>query len=94
VKIPLHHQLLVWRGEIVRRGLLPWPKRIAMKLGSLVFRHTWLYNLSGRFARLFIPILPRWLLYNRLNDWGRQRELPPFPKKSFRELYLEQHGQH
>jgi L-lactate dehydrogenase complex protein LldF len=92
VQIPLHHQLLTWRGEIVKRGYLPWPKRWAMKLASVVFRHTWLYNLSGKLARFFVPKLPRWMLYHRLNDWGQARELPPFPKQSFRELYREKHG--
>ena len=94
VKIPLADQLLAWRGEIVRRGLLPWPKRLAMKLGSVVLRNTWLYTLSGKMARFWMPKLPRWMLYHRLNDWGKQRELPPFPQKSFRELYREKHGQH
>ncbi len=27
------------------------------------------------------------MMYNRLNDWGKNRELPVFPKRSFRELY-------
>lgn len=93
VKIPLADQLLAWRGEIVRRGLLPWQKRLAMKLGSVVLRNTWLYNLSGKMARFLVPKMPRWMLYHRLNDWGKQRELPPFPKQSFRELYREKHGQ-
>ena len=26
------------------------------------------------------------VVYNRFNVWGRQRELPPFPKHSFRDL--------
>jgi L-lactate dehydrogenase complex protein LldF len=29
-------------------------------------------------------------VYNRLNAWGKQREIPEFPKKSFRELYASQ----
>ncbi|MCY2995913.1 MAG: lactate utilization protein B [Planctomycetota bacterium] len=94
VKIPLADQLLAWRGEIVRRRLLPWQKRLAMKLGSVVLRNTWIYNLAGKMARFFLPKMPRWMLYHRLNDWGKQRELPPFPKRSFRELYREQHDQH
>src|SRR6185436_12806833 len=32
VKIDLHHQLLAWRGEIARRGLLPASKRLSMKV--------------------------------------------------------------
>jgi L-lactate dehydrogenase complex protein LldF len=87
VKIDLHHQLLAWRGEIARRGLLPASKRWSMKLGSLVLRHTWLYRLSGKLARTIVPWLPRFVLYGPWNPWGRQRELPEFPRQSFREAY-------
>ena len=87
VKIDLHHQLLTWRHEIVQRGYLPLSKRLAMKLGSFVFRHPSLYSFAGKLARWFGPMLPRFLIYNRLNVWGRQREIPKFPRESFRELY-------
>jgi L-lactate dehydrogenase complex protein LldF len=87
VKIDLHHQLLTWRRELAERGLLPWHKRLAMRAGSAVLRRTWLYEALGKLARFFGPRLPRWLLYNRLNPWGKQRELPTFPRHSFRELY-------
>jgi L-lactate dehydrogenase complex protein LldF len=89
VKIDLHHQLLTWRGEIGRLGLLPWSKTVPMKLMQFVFLRPRLYELAGRMARRLLPLMPRWLLYNRFNDWGRQRELPQVPKRSFRELYEE-----
>jgi L-lactate dehydrogenase complex protein LldF len=92
VKIDLHHQLLAWRREIVHRGLLPLPKRVAMKLAGVVLRHPWLYRLAGATARWLVPKLPRILIYNRFNAWGRQRELPPMPARSFRQLYRERYG--
>ncbi|HEY2251409.1 MAG TPA: lactate utilization protein B [Planctomycetaceae bacterium] len=93
VKIDLHHQLLTWRGEIGRRGLLPWSKRFPMKLLGFVFRRPRLYSFAGRLARKIIPLLPRWLLYSRLNDWGRQRDLPQIPSHSFREQYARRRQQ-
>lgn len=27
--------------------------------------------------------MPRFMLYNGLNDWGKERELPKFAKQSF-----------
>jgi L-lactate dehydrogenase complex protein LldF len=93
VKIDLHHQLLAWRRDIVQRRLLPLPKRLAMRLAAVVLGTPWLYQLVGATARWLVPWLPRFLLYNRFNAWGRQRELPPFPKKSFRRQYRERHGQ-
>ena len=89
VKIDLHTQLLAWRKEIAHRRLLPWSKRFGMKLTSKVFNNTWLYSLLGRWTRWLLPKLPRFVVYNRLNPWGKQRELPPMPKRSFREEYAE-----
>jgi L-lactate dehydrogenase complex protein LldF len=31
--------------------------------------------------------LPRNILYNRLNAWGKGRELPTFARKSFSEMW-------
>jgi L-lactate dehydrogenase complex protein LldF len=87
VKIPLHDYLLQWRSEIVQQRHLPWTKRMAMKLAGIVLGTTWLYALSGKVARRVVPRLPRWMIYNRLNAWGKHRELPEFPSHSFRELY-------
>ncbi|HVW37171.1 MAG TPA: lactate utilization protein LutB domain-containing protein, partial [Pirellulales bacterium] len=89
VKIDLHHQLLAWRKEIAHRGLLPRSKRWSMKLASAVFGNTWLYTLAGKLARAIVPRLPRFMVYNRFNAWGQKRELPAFPKQSFRELYRQ-----
>jgi len=93
VRIDLHHQLLAWRREIVARGLLPAGKRLAMRLASLVFRSAWLYGLAGRAARLAMRALPRRLLGWLSGGWSRQRELPPAPEASFRQLYRRTRGQ-
>jgi L-lactate dehydrogenase complex protein LldF len=87
VRIDLHHEIWAWREEIARRGLLSWPKRAAMKVAGLVLRFAWLYRLTGWLARRVLPALPRGIAYGRWNAWGRQRELPPMPRRTFRELY-------
>jgi len=87
VKIDLHHQLLAWRKEIAHLGLLPRTKVWAMKLASFVLQHPTLYRTAGFFARKIVPWLPRFMIYNPLNAWGKQRELPEFPRESFREQY-------
>jgi L-lactate dehydrogenase complex protein LldF len=92
VKIDLHHQLLAWRRELAHHGQLAWSKRYAMKAASVVFRSVTLYRLAGSVARWLVPKMPRFLIYNRFNAWGKQRELPPFPAKSFRQMYKERHG--
>jgi L-lactate dehydrogenase complex protein LldF len=89
VKIDLHLQLYTWRNKLATKGLLASSKRLGMKAAGFVLNRTGLYRLSGRIARFWLPKLPRFLVYNRWNAWGRQRELPPMPKKSFRQMYAK-----
>ena len=41
----------------------------------------------GRVGRWLLRYAPRFMVYNRWNVWGKQRELPVAPRESFRELY-------
>jgi len=93
VKVDLHHQLLVWRGELGRAGLLPLSKRVASKLGGWILARTWAYRFFGRLGRWLLARVPRAVIYNRWNAWGRQRELPAPPRESFREIYRRRRGQ-
>jgi L-lactate dehydrogenase complex protein LldF len=89
VRIPLHEQLLARRREVTRAGLLSPGKRLGMKLAALVLRSGFLYLLVSRVGKLLARTLPRGVLYGRWNAWGRQRELPPTPRESFRDLYRQ-----
>jgi L-lactate dehydrogenase complex protein LldF len=92
VRIDLHHELYAWRAALARRGLLSRGKRLALRLAALVLRSPRVYRLAGWLARRVLPRLPRGLVYGRWNAWGRQRELPPMPRESFRELYRRRRG--
>ena len=85
VKIDIHHQLLAWRGILAQRHILSWQKRWMMKWTAAILKRPWLYALGGRVARLSLRILPRWMIYHRANGWGKARELPVPPRRSFRE---------
>jgi L-lactate dehydrogenase complex protein LldF len=87
VKINLHEQLLTWRGHIAGQGHLSWTKRFAMKVGSHVLRRPWLYAVAGKVGRFSLRRFPRWLIYGPWNPWGKQRDLPPAPVRSFREQF-------
>ena len=60
-----------------------------MKTNQKVFEHPRLYNIVGIVMRRAIKLLPKSILYNKLNIWGKQRDLPNAPKKSFKEWYNE-----
>lgn len=87
VKIPLHHQLLAFRQRLSEQKAIPWSKRTSMKIAGWILGRKWVYVAMGKVGRWWLPKLPRWMVYHRLNGWGKQRELPEVPKKSFRELY-------
>jgi len=97
VKIPLHDQLLARRRELVRSGRQPLSKRLAMRLARVFLGHRALYELAGRLARFLLRSAPPGLLRGRWNAWARQRELPPAPAESFRDLWRRRkeggHGQ-
>lgn len=87
VKIDLHNQLLTWRKHLVARGLMQGSKRRLMKLTGAVLRRPGIYATAGRIVRQWLRMAPRWMVYNRFNAWGRQRELPSPPSESFRDWY-------
>lgn len=89
VKIDLHHQLFAMRGHLDHKRLLAASKKLSMKLASGVMSRTWLFNLAGRLGRTALRWAPRFAIYNPLNGWGRQRDLPVPPAKSFRQQYAE-----
>jgi L-lactate dehydrogenase complex protein LldF len=89
VKIDIHQQLFISRRQLASFGLVPKGKRFSIKLASIVLNRPWLYRIAGRMARFALRIAPRSLIYSRLNIWGKQRELPSPPKKTFRELNRE-----
>ena len=45
-----------------------------------------LFNTSLKFAPL-VNKLPRFMIYNGLNAWGKGRELPTFAKESFNDMW-------
>lgn len=87
VKIDLHQQLFISRRQLANFGLVPKSKQIGLKLAATIFARPWLYRIAGRLARLALRITPKAITYGRFNVWGRQRELPPPPRQTFRELY-------
>ena len=89
VKIDIHEQLYQWRQEVYEHGHLPWIKKIGLKAIGLILANPGLYKLSGAFARFILKHAPRFLVYNRMNTWGKSREIPIPPTQSFQEWYKE-----
>jgi L-lactate dehydrogenase complex protein LldF len=89
VKIDIHEQLYKWRQIIAEEGHLPVVKKQSMKWAGKVLSNPVAYNFAGKMARMALKILPRFAVYNNLNEWGKERELPEPPRQSFKEWYRE-----
>ncbi|WP_439473566.1 lactate utilization protein B [Algoriphagus formosus] len=86
VKINIHEQLYEWRQEITKHhGAVG--KGLSMKLASGIFKSPLAYQFSGSLMRKVIKSLPKSLIYNPLNIWGKSRDLPKAPKESFQDWY-------
>jgi L-lactate dehydrogenase complex protein LldF len=89
VKIPLHHQLLTWRGELAGRGIRGAPRRAIARLARCVMERPGLFSFAGGAARVVGRALPASWLARLAAPWTRGRELPELPRESFRALYAK-----
>jgi L-lactate dehydrogenase complex protein LldF len=92
VKIDIHAQIYKWRQIIAERHQLPMVKKEAMRIAGKILSSPKLYRTAVEAAAAGIEKLPRALVYNPFNAWGRQREVPAAPAQTFRQWYLENRG--
>jgi L-lactate dehydrogenase complex protein LldF len=97
VKINIHEQLFKWRQVVSRKGGQTFSKRIGLMAAGWLFANPRIFRWSGAIARSMLAVLPRMMVYNGLNPWGKAREVPEVPGETFREWYLknkkEKHGE-
>ena len=91
VKIDLPAQLYAWR-QVLGEAQPEWFKATSSKAAGRVLASPERYRVLAGVARRLSSWLPRWAVYRRGNAWGRQRELPPMPKQTFRQWYREHRG--
>jgi len=89
VKINLHEMLYKLRSDAVENRCLSLSKKIMLKLLDKILYYNFLYHTAGFLARKMLYLLPRFLLYNKLNSWGISRELPDVPAITFKKWYKE-----
>jgi L-lactate dehydrogenase complex protein LldF len=92
VRINIHEQIYKWRQIIAERHQLPIVKQEAMRVAGKVLASPKLYRAATEATHASIAKLPRAVMYNPLNAWGRQREVPDAPTLTFRQWYLKFRG--
>ncbi len=89
VQVDLHEQILAWRAEVDASGNLGFAKKTAMTITTIVLGSTFLFTVGGKLIRTLLRILPK-PLSKSLTAWGKTRDLPDMPTKSFRAQYRGQ----
>lgn len=85
-KVDLADQIYDWRQKLHTLGVASSSKKAMSGGMKFLMSHPALFN----FALKDAPIansLPRGIVYNGLNDWGKEREMPKFAKESFNEMW-------
>jgi L-lactate dehydrogenase complex protein LldF len=89
VKIDISDQIYKWRRVVAAKGMLKLTKRVGMSALGETLAHPALFHTGENVGDWALEHLPRFLLYNLLNPWGKHRELPAAPKQTFRQWYIE-----
>lgn len=84
VRIPLHQQLLAWRGVLARTGIHPRRRRLALRLAAGLLARPSMLRIVDRVGRRLARALPATVLDGLARPWTRERALPAIPAESFR----------
>jgi L-lactate dehydrogenase complex protein LldF len=93
VKIDLHHQLLAWRGELVRAGYAGRAHRRLLAAAGVILRSPRAIAAAGSLARRLGRIAPQRWLERAAGAWARERAFPELPRASFRSEWRKQRGE-
>ena len=63
-----------------------------MRVAGRILASPRLYRAAVEAAAAGIERLPRFMVYNPFNAWGRQREVPAAPRSTFRQWYVKNRG--
>src|SRR6204780_1037563 len=87
VHIDIHEQIYAWREVMEQKHQIPIVKKESMIVASKVLSNPTLYRIAARAAEPSLNILPRIAIYNRLNAWGRHRDIPQPAREIFHDWY-------
>jgi L-lactate dehydrogenase complex protein LldF len=92
VKINIHEQIYAWRQELVKRHEVPFINKAAMKAAGELLSRPAAYRAAIAAADRVLPHLPRFVIYSGLDAWGKHREIPHAPKRTFHSWYHANRG--
>ena len=85
-KVDLAEQIYLWRQDLDKLGKADRMKKVMSGGMEFMMKRPSIFNMALKWAPL-VNGVPRFLIYNGLNDWGKGREMPKFAKESFNEMW-------
>jgi L-lactate dehydrogenase complex protein LldF len=92
VQIDIHEQIYAWREVMDDSGGFSTTKKAAMKLAGALLSHPRAFRAAAESGDTALRVLPHFAVYNRLNAWGRHRDVPEAPKQTFHQWYARNRG--
>jgi L-lactate dehydrogenase complex protein LldF len=92
VQIDIHEQIYEWRQVMDAEGTFSATKKAAMKVADKVLSNPKAYRAAAEAGEAALKVLPRFAIYNRLNAWGRRRDLPTPVVETFHGWYARNRG--
>ena len=80
------------RRELVKQHETPFAKKVAMKAAGELLSRPAAYRAAIAAADVALAHLPRFVIYNGLNPWGKHREVPHPPKQTFHSWHQANRG--
>lgn len=87
VKIDIHEQIYGWREVMEEKGQIQSVKKQAMNVADKVLSNPTLYQIATTTTSVALEVLPHFAIYNRLNAWGKHRDVPEAASETFHEWY-------
>jgi L-lactate dehydrogenase complex protein LldF len=87
VQINIHEQIYQWREVIGAKGEFSATKKAAMNVADKLLSNPRAYRVAAGAGEAALKVLPRFAIYNRLNAWGRRREIPNPAGETFHQWY-------
>ena len=85
-KVDLADQIYDWRQRLHTLGVASSSKKLMSGGMKFLMSRPALFNFALKNAPI-VNSLPRGMVYNDLDDWGKEREIPKFAKESFNEMW-------
>jgi L-lactate dehydrogenase complex protein LldF len=87
VEINIHEQIYQWREVMGAKGEFSTTKKAAMKVADKLLSNPSAYRVAAETGEAALKVLPRFAIYNRLNAWGRHRDVPGAVAETFHQWY-------